>query len=130
MLQARDAITAVLSMRPETAVLAASGQEVPADDVAVATLILVRPGAKVPLDGWVEKGSSSMDESMLTGGARESSAAPQGAHRRQLAMVVLSFWAGGAGLCCGGLEEQRGCLTARATVSGTPSHVQLRACRM
>ena len=57
----------MLSIRPETAVLAASGQEVPAGSVSVGTTILVRPGAQVPLDGVVEKGSSSLDESMLTG---------------------------------------------------------------
>ncbi len=47
--------------------MAASGQEVPADNVPVGTVILVRPGAKVPLDGVVEKGSTALDESMLTG---------------------------------------------------------------
>ena len=70
-LQARDAITAVLSIRPETAVLAASGRDVPAESVAVGSLILVKPGAKVPLDGRVEAGASSLDESMLTGGLRD-----------------------------------------------------------
>lgn len=56
-------------MRPDTAVLAASGQEVPADEVGVGVTILVRPGSKVALDGLVERGSSSLDESMLTGEA-------------------------------------------------------------
>jgi len=65
-LQARDALAQVLAIRPDTAELS-SGEEVPAEGVAVGTLILVKPGAKVPLDGRVEKGSSTLDESMLTG---------------------------------------------------------------
>lgn len=65
--QAREAISAVLSLRPDTAVLADSGWEVPAAAVPVGSLILVKPGAQVPLDGTVERGESSLDQSMLTG---------------------------------------------------------------
>lgn len=36
--------------------------------LSAGTLILVRPGERVPLDGEVEAGSSALDESMLTGG--------------------------------------------------------------
>lgn len=61
----------MLAIRPETAVLAESGREVAADDVAVGELLLVRPGAKVALDGVVQKGSSTVDESMLTGDGEE-----------------------------------------------------------
>ncbi|GAB4817246.1 hypothetical protein N2152v2_004292 [Parachlorella kessleri] len=66
--QARDALAQVLAIRPDSAELP-SGEEVPAEGVAVGTQILVKPGAKVPLDGRVEKGSSTLDESMLTGEA-------------------------------------------------------------
>ena len=39
----------------------------PVADLAVGDRVLVKPGARVPIDGVVEKGTSSVDESMLTG---------------------------------------------------------------
>lgn len=65
--QARDAISAVLALRPETAVLADSGETVPAASVDVGTLVVVKSGEKSALDGIVQSGSSAFDESMLTG---------------------------------------------------------------
>lgn len=65
--QARDAIAAVLALKPETAVLATTGAEVSADSVEVRTVILIRSGDKAPLDGVVVEGSSAFDESVLTG---------------------------------------------------------------
>ena len=65
--QARDAISAVLALKPDVAVLAESGEEVPAADVVTGTMILIRAGDKAPLDGVVVSGSTAFDESILTG---------------------------------------------------------------
>jgi Cu+-exporting ATPase len=63
------AIRALLNLAPATAVRV-TGQaeaEVPLSEVRAADRIRVRPGARVPVDGVVEEGSSSVDESMITG---------------------------------------------------------------
>jgi Cu2+-exporting ATPase len=66
---ANDAIRALLELAPPRAVVIRDGQpvEVPTADVAVGDLLLVRPGAKIPVDGVVEDGDSEVDESMVTG---------------------------------------------------------------
>lgn len=66
--RARSAIAAVMQLAPDVATLA-SGKDVPAATVAVGTRLLIRPGARVPLDGRVASGASSVDESALTGEA-------------------------------------------------------------
>jgi Cu+-exporting ATPase len=64
-----SAIRALLDLAPATARLVnADGErEVPLDRVAVGAMLRVRPGEKIPVDGKVAEGSSSVDESMLTG---------------------------------------------------------------
>jgi Cu+-exporting ATPase len=64
-----DAIRKLMGLAPKTAVLLRDGQEVivPAEEVAVGDLILVRPGESIPVDGIVVEGRSAVDESMLTG---------------------------------------------------------------
>jgi Cu2+-exporting ATPase len=66
---ANDAIRSLLDLAPPMAVVVRDGEEneVPTADVAVGDLLLVRPGAKVPVDGVVEGGDSEVDESMVTG---------------------------------------------------------------
>jgi Cu2+-exporting ATPase len=67
---ANDAVRTLLELAPPRAVvLQADGTEaeVPTAEVAVGDLLLVRPGAKVPVDGVVEAGTSEVDESMVTG---------------------------------------------------------------
>jgi Cu2+-exporting ATPase len=66
---ANDAIRALLDLAPAMAIVLRDGEpvEVPTAEVAVGELVLVRPGAKVPVDGTVEDGSSDVDESMVTG---------------------------------------------------------------
>ena len=69
-----DAIRALVGLRPKTATVVRTGQdgrettqEIAVDDVAVGDVIQVHPGEKLPVDGQVISGSSSVDESMVTG---------------------------------------------------------------
>jgi Cu+-exporting ATPase len=64
-----EAIKKLMSLRPKTARIVRGGQEmtVDIDDVQMDDLVLVRPGEKLPVDGVVVEGHSSVDESMLTG---------------------------------------------------------------
>ena len=66
---ANDAIRALLDLAPPMAVVLRAGEpgEVPTAEVAVSDLLLVRPGAKVPVDARVEEGESEVDESTVTG---------------------------------------------------------------
>ena len=52
--------------------------EVPTAEVLVGDLVLIRPGAKVPVDGLVESGESEVDESMVTGESLPGGARPRG----------------------------------------------------
>ena len=52
---------------PELVSPADGGAPFPLDEVQVGTLLLVKPGSRVPVDGTVVSGASSVDESMLTG---------------------------------------------------------------
>ncbi|MCL2324643.1 MAG: heavy metal translocating P-type ATPase [Actinomycetia bacterium] len=68
--RAGEAITKLMSLAPETATRIAfdgAEQECSIDEVEVGDVLLVRPGAKVPVDGVVVAGASAVDESMLTG---------------------------------------------------------------
>ena len=64
-----EAISRLMDLAPKTATVLRDGAEVeiPVEDVAVGDLILVRPGASIPVDGEVTEGTSSVDESSLTG---------------------------------------------------------------
>ena len=64
-----QAISRLMDLAPKTATVLRDGveTEVPVEEVAVGDLILVRPGASIPVDGVVTEGSSSVDESALTG---------------------------------------------------------------
>jgi Cu2+-exporting ATPase len=66
---ANDAIRTLLDLAPPKALVIRDGEplEVPTADIVVGDLLLVRPGAKVPVDGVVEDGDSEVDESMVTG---------------------------------------------------------------
>lgn len=67
--KASEAIKRLMGLAPKTAVVVSeSGDlELPVDEVAVGDVIRVRPGERVPVDGVVVEGSTSVDESMLTG---------------------------------------------------------------
>ena len=64
-----EAIRRLIGLRPNTARVIRDGQEidVPVETVGVDDFILVRPGEKIPVDGEVTEGISTVDESMLTG---------------------------------------------------------------
>jgi Cu+-exporting ATPase len=66
--QTGNAIRALLGLAPKTARRIVHGHEedVPLDEVQPGDLLRVRPGEKVPVDGVVVEGSSSVDESMIT----------------------------------------------------------------
>jgi P-type Cu2+ transporter len=66
---ANDAIRTLLELAPPRALVVRDGQpvEVSTAEVVVGDLLLIRPGAKVPVDGLVEEGDSEVDESMVTG---------------------------------------------------------------
>ena len=66
---ASDAIRALLDLAPPKATVIRDGQpvEVPTSEVVVDDVVLIRPGDKVPVDGVVVDGASSVDESMITG---------------------------------------------------------------
>ena len=66
---ANDAIRKLLSLAPPMAVLIRNGEpiEIPTAEVKVGDLMLIRPGARMPVDARVEEGESEVDESMVTG---------------------------------------------------------------
>ncbi|MGQ9614292.1 heavy metal translocating P-type ATPase [Chloroflexus sp.] len=67
--QTSAAIKALIGLQPKTARVVRSGQEVdvPLAEVRVGEMIIVRPGEKIPVDGVIVSGESTIDESMLTG---------------------------------------------------------------
>ncbi|MFU8826641.1 MAG: heavy metal translocating P-type ATPase [Brevefilum sp.] len=66
---ASDAIRKLMNLRPRKAYVVRDGVEVEVnvDEVEVGDVVLVRPGEKIPVDGVVVDGRSTIDESMLTG---------------------------------------------------------------
>ena len=67
--KSRRSIAALMDIRPDSATLETpeGEQAVPPDEVAPGSVILVRPGERVPLDGVVLEGASSLDTASLTG---------------------------------------------------------------
>lgn len=63
------AIRKLMDLKPATARVLRSGQEIaiPAETILIDDILIVKPGEKIPADGLVVEGSSSVDESMLTG---------------------------------------------------------------
>ena len=67
--QASVAIERLMNLRPATALVERDGErvEVPLGRVQVGDVVLVSPGAKIPVDGKVLDGASAVDESIITG---------------------------------------------------------------
>lgn len=68
-LKTGDAIEKLLSLQAKTALVIRDGKEIeiPIEQVVHGDLIVVKPGAKIPVDGVITNGSSYVDESMVTG---------------------------------------------------------------
>jgi len=64
-----EAIKKLMNLRAATARVIRDGNEIeiPTDDVTIGDVVLVRPGEKIPVDGVVMEGRTTIDESMLTG---------------------------------------------------------------
>lgn len=64
-----EAIKKLMGLQPKTACVVRDGKEIqiPLDEVFVGDIIIVRPGEKIPVDGKIIQGYSSVDESMITG---------------------------------------------------------------
>ncbi|MBA7686557.1 Copper-transporting P-type ATPase [subsurface metagenome] len=64
-----EAIKKLIGMQPKTARVSRDGKEleISVEDVQVGDIVLVRPGERIPVDGVVHQGYSSVDESMITG---------------------------------------------------------------
>ena len=64
-----EAIRKLMKLQPKIArvIRDSKEEEIPADEVEIGDLILVRPGEAIPVDGLVSEGYSAVDESMLTG---------------------------------------------------------------
>ena len=64
-----DAIRALMDLRPETAMVLRDGEEkvIPAEEVQVGDIVVVRSGGRIPIDGIVLEGRGAVDQSALTG---------------------------------------------------------------
>jgi len=67
--RAMDALRSLLTLVPDVATLVCDGSEcvVPASQLAVGDIVLVKPASRIPVDGVIVTGASAIDESMLTG---------------------------------------------------------------
>src|SRR5260370_41795205 len=99
---ANAAVRALLNLAPPRAIVIRDGEpvEVPTSEVEVGDILLIKPGARIPVDALVEDGSSEVDESVVTGESLPVSKAP------------------GAELI-GGSINKNGTLRARATKVGS-----------
>ena len=69
MSKTRNTLKELINMAPETAIVIDGGErkEIPARQVQEGMRVLVKPGSKIPVDGLVESGTTSIDESAITG---------------------------------------------------------------
>ena len=75
--KSRRSITALMDIRPDYANIEADGklEQVDPDDVPVGSIIVVQPGEKVPIDGVIVEGASTLNTSALTGESQPRDAA-------------------------------------------------------
>jgi len=67
--QSSEAIRKLISLQPNTAVVMRQGEEIqiPVDEIQVGDVVIVHPGERIPVDGIVREGFSTVDQSMITG---------------------------------------------------------------
>jgi Cu+-exporting ATPase len=67
--KASDAIKKLMMLQPKTAIVLREGKEIEVgiDEVNIGDVVIIKPGQRIPVDGIVISGESSVDESMLTG---------------------------------------------------------------
>lgn len=67
--RSQEAINKLINLQPKTARVIRDGKtlDLPVEKVAVGDTVVVRPGERIPVDGIVEEGTSSVDESMISG---------------------------------------------------------------
>ncbi len=67
--RSRNAIRSLMQLRPESAQVLRDGAEVtvPIEDIEIGEVFVVRPGDRIPLDGVVDSGETTVDQSSLTG---------------------------------------------------------------
>jgi len=67
--KASDAIRALMNLQPKIATVMRGGKElvIPVEQIVVGDVVIVRPGERIPVDGIIVMGSTTIDESMLTG---------------------------------------------------------------
>jgi len=68
-LRTGEAIEKLIGLQAKTAIVERDGREteIPIEEVVVGDMVRVKPGSKIPVDGVIISGSSSVDESMITG---------------------------------------------------------------
>lgn len=77
--KARRAVEALMALRPETAIRRnpdGSTQEVAVADLSVGDIVILRPGARIPVDGTLIEGEGALDESSITGESLPVTKAP------------------------------------------------------
>ena len=76
--KSRTSISKLMEIRPDVAYIEEDGglEEVDPDDVGIGTIIIVRPGDRIPIDGVVAEGLSSLNTSALTGESIPRTVAP------------------------------------------------------
>ncbi len=100
--QTAEAIRALNALRPDTARVRRDGVdgEIPASQVRVGDVVVVRPGERLPVDGRVLEGSSEVDESLITGEslpvAKHEGDAVTGGAVNGVGLLVLTTTAVGA----------------------------------
>ena len=67
--KASEAVKKLIGLKPKTAVVVRKGREIriPAEQIQIGDIVIIKPGEKIPTDGTVVDGHSTLDESMITG---------------------------------------------------------------